>query len=84
MAIGYLTLDKNSAGALSTWSGYESGYGEIRYTTPSTDTELVTVSIPAEMSGATFNSATLTYTLSSDSGTRKVQFAGGGGDVTNA
>ena len=74
MAIGYLTLSRNSAGANSTWSGYESGYNEIRYTTPTWGGQAVTVTIPAEMQGATFNSATLTYNVSSPSGTRRVAY----------
>ena len=53
MAIGYLTLSRNSAGANSSWSGYESGYGEVRYTTPTWGGQAVTVTVPAEMQGAT-------------------------------
>ena len=84
MALGYLTLSSNTAGALSTWNGYESGYGEVRYTTPTTDGQAITVTIPAEMQNATFNSATLSYTVSSASGTRHVRFNGEGQDATNA
>ena len=84
MAIGYLTLSRNSAGANSTWSGYESGYNEIRYTTPTWGGQAVTVTIPAEMQGATFNSATLTYNVSSPSGTRRVAYHNEGTLVTNA
>ena len=84
MAIGYLTLSRNSAGANSSWSGYESGYGEVRYTTPTWGGQAVTVTVPAEMQGATFNSATLTYTVSSPSGTRRVYYHNEGVAVTNA
>ena len=84
MAIGYLTLSRNSAGANSSWSGYESGYGEVRYTTPSWGGQAVTVTVPAEMAGATFNSATLTYTVSSVSGTKHVYYHNEGVTVTNA
>ena len=84
MAIGYLTLSRNYAGANSTWSGYESGYNEIRYTTPTWGGQAVTVTVPAEMQGATFNSATLTYTVSSPSGTRRVYYHNEGVAVTNA
>ena len=84
MAIGYLTLSRNSAGANSSWSGYEAGYNEIRYTTPTWGGQAVTVTVPAEMQGATFNSATLTYTVSSPSGTRRVYYHNEGVAVTNA
>ena len=84
MAIGYLTLSRNSAGANSSWSGYESGYGEVRYTTPSWGGQAVTVTVPAEMAGATFNSATLTYMVSSVSGTKHVYYHNEGVTVTNA
>ena len=83
MAIGYLTLSSNTAGALSTWTGimYPDGIG---YTTPTTDSQTITVSVPAEMEGAVFNSATLSYSVSSGSGTRKVCYSGGAVNVTNA
>lgn len=84
MAIGYLTLSRNSAGANSTWSGYESGYGEVRYTTPTWGGQAVTVTVPAEMQGATFNSATLSYSVSSPSGTRRVAYHNESTLVTNA
>ncbi len=84
MAIGYLTLSRNSAGANSSWSGYEAGYNEIRYTTPTWGGQAVTVTVPAEMQGATFNSATLTYNVSSPSGTRRVYYHNEGVPVTNA
>lgn len=82
--IGYLTLSSNTAGALSTWTGYQSGYGEVRYTTPTVDSQTISVSVPAEMAGATINSVTLTYNVSSGSGTRKVCYSGGAVNVTNA
>lgn len=82
--VGYLVLSKNRAGAVSAWSGYESGYGEIRYTTPTWGGEKITVSVPAEMEGATFNSATLTYQTNAVSGSKYVRFDGESVDVTNA
>lgn len=82
--VGYLVLNKNKVGAVSTWSGYESGYAEVRYTTPTWGGAKVTVSVPAEMEGATFNSATLSYRVSSASGSRYVRFNGESVDVTNA
>ena len=82
--VGYLVLNKNKVGASSTWSGYESGYDEVRYTTPTWGGAKVTVSVPAEMEGATFNSATLSYHVSSASGSRYVRFDGESVDVTNA
>ncbi len=54
------------------------------YTTPTTDSQTITVTVPAEMQGATFNSATLSYSVSSGSGTRKVCYSGGAVNVTNA
>ena len=42
------------------------------------------MTIPAEMQGATFNSATLTYNVSSPSGTRRVAYHNEGTLVTNA
>ena len=82
--IGYLTLSSNTAGALSTWTGYQPSQNYIAYTTPTVDSQTITVSVPAEMTGATFNSATLTYNVSSGSGTRKVCYSGGATAVTNA
>jgi len=75
MAQGNLTLSSNRAETYSTWNGYQSGYGEIRYTTPSTDSQTITVSIPASMANASFNSVTLSYSLDSASGTRSIKFA---------
>ncbi len=82
MAIGYLTLSSNTAGALSTWTCIMYPDGPA-YTTPTTDSQTITVSVPAEMQGAAFNSATLSYSVSSGSGTRKVCYSGGATNVTN-
>lgn len=82
MAIGYLTLSSDKAGALSTWTGTRSG-SSIVYSTPTSDGQKITVSVPAEMQGAVFNSATLVYSVSGGSGTRKVQYDGTGTTVTN-
>ena len=83
MAIGYLTLSSNQAGAISTWTCIMYPDGPA-YTTPTTDSQTITVSVPAEMQGATFNSATLSYSVSSGSGTRKVCYTGGAVNVTSA
>ena len=82
MSIGYLTLSGNQAGAISTWTGimYPDGIG---YTTPTWGGQAITVTVPAEMQGATFNSATLTYTVSSPSGTRYVRYNGESVSVGN-
>ena len=84
MAIGTLVLSSNHAASLSTWEGYEGGYNQVYYTNPTTDNTVITVSIPPEMNGATFNSATLTYTVSSDSGTRRVCYKDTYINVTNS
>jgi hypothetical protein len=54
------------------------------YTTPTWGGQAITVTIPAEMQGATFNSATLTYTVSSPSGTWYVRYNGESVSVGNA
>ena len=69
MATGLLTLSRNTAGAVSTWDGWYAGNGNYSYSTPTTDGQAITVTVPTEMQGATFNSATLTYNVSSASGT---------------
>lgn len=52
MATTTLIITPSSGGALSTWTGYESGYGEIRYTTPTTDGFMATFAKPAALTGA--------------------------------
>ena len=83
MAIGYLTLSSNQAGAISTWTCIMYPDGPA-YTTPTWGGQAITVTIPAEMQGATFNSATLTYTVASPSGTRYVRYNGESVSVGNA
>ncbi len=83
MATGFLTLSGNTAGAVSTWNGWYAGNGNYSYSTPTTDGQAITVTVPAEMQGATFNSATLTYNVSSASGTRHVRFNGESYEVTS-
>ena len=83
MAIGYLTLSSNQAGAISTWTCIMYPDGPA-YTTPTWGGQAITVTVPAEMQGATFNSATLTYTVSSPSGTRYVRYNGESVSVGNA
>ena len=83
MAIGYLTLSSNQAGAISTWTCIMYPDGPA-YTTPTWGGQAITVTVPAEMQGATFNSATLTYTVSSPSGTRYVRYNGESVSVGNS
>ena len=83
MAIGYLTLSSNQAGAISTWTCIMYPDGPA-YTTPTWGGQAITVTVPTEMQGATFNSATLTYTVSSPSGTRYVRYNGESVSVGNA
>ena len=84
MASGYLTLSDTNVSAVSTWTGNPDSSGTIIYTTPVAQAATVTVTVPSTMTGATFNSAILSYTVSSASGTRKVCYTGGAVSVTSA
>ena len=61
--------------ATSQWSGYESGYGEVRYTNATTDGGIAVFDLSA-LQGASIYKAHLIYSLHSNSGTRRVRFAG--------
>ena len=84
MAEAYLTLSGCAAAAVSVWTGYEAGYGQVRYTTPTVDGQAVTVTVPAVLRGASFSGAHLSYTLAQDAGTAAVRFEGTGLAATDA
>lgn len=87
MATGYLSLSNNAAGATSTWTGTKRGTAQgetIVYSTPTTNSQTIAVTIPEEMRAATINSATLTYTGAGGSGTKRVCYLGGSVSVTDA
>lgn len=84
MATANLTCSPTSGGAVSTWSGYQSGYNEIRYTTPTADGFYCTITVPSSLTGATFNSVSFTYTGAGASGTKAVRYNGTSTSVTNA
>lgn len=86
MATGYLTVNPNTAYCTSTWTAtwHGTAQGEtITYSTPTTQSSNVTVTIPEEMRSATINSVTLTYSGSGGSGTKRVCYSGGAVTVTN-
>lgn len=84
MATTTLNVSPSTAGAKSSWRvHYVPGSG-YSYTTPNTDGTKVTISVPSSLSGVVFNSVTFTYSVSSDPGTRKVQYYGTATNVTNA
>ena len=86
MAVGYLSVSKTTAYASSSWTGTKHGTAQgetIIYSTPTTGTDRITVTVPAEMANAVFNSATLSYDVTYESGgTRRVVLDGS--SVTNA
>ena len=84
MAEAYLTLSGCAAAAVSLWNGYEAGYSQVRYTTPTVDGQAVTVTVPAVLRGASFSGAHLSYTLAQDAGTAAVRFEGTGLAATDA
>ena len=69
--------------ALSRWNGYESGYGEIRYTTPGADGGTAAFDLGA-LNGTQISGAHLSYRVSSDSGARTVRFSGSSAMATDA
>lgn len=79
-----LTSSPASASCTSTWSGYESGYNEVRYTTPTQVGDSVVIALPADLAGAAFESARLSYRASSAAGTKSVRYDGSGVAVTDA
>lgn len=74
MATGRLTTDKTTVSVTSTWNGYQSGYGEIRYTNPTTGSVNVTVTIPEAMQGARFVSAHVNLNLTQENGSASARF----------
>lgn len=80
---GNLTLSKTSAQATSTWRGYNVT-PSIGYTTPTWDYDSLTITVPAAMAGAVFNSCTLTLNHSAVSGTVYARFSDTKQDVTAA
>jgi len=87
MATATLNVSTNTVGAVSEYTAYESGPSGnrvIKYTTPSVDGGEVIITVPSGLANCVFNSAQLTYTVSSDSGTRTVKYSSTATDVTNA
>lgn len=81
---GYLTLSKSSAAATSTWTGTDTRRQGVIYSTPTTDYDNVTISVPAAMQGSIFEAVSFTYTLSSASGSAGIQFSDTRETFTNA
>lgn len=84
MATTTLIITPSSGGALSTWTGYESGYGEIRYTTPTTDGFMATFAKPAALTGAVLHGVEIAITGSGGSGVTYVRYKGTAISVNNA
>lgn len=68
MATGYLSLSASSVQAKSTWTVQKVGGDQYQRSSPSTGYGYVTVSVPASMSGASFNSVSFTYNSSGGTG----------------
>lgn len=81
--IANLTLSKTSAQATSTWTGYNVT-PSIGYTVPTWDYDSITVTVPATLAGAVFNSCTLTLNRNTASGSAYVRFSDTKEDVTAA
>ena len=64
----------SSVGALSRWSGFESAYGEVRYTQPSVDGGYVTFDL-SDLADARVTGAHLRYSVNSGAGLRHIRFA---------
>ena len=83
MPVLTITGSPSSAGALSRWSGYESAYGEIRYTQPSADGGYIEFDLHA-LRNARVSKAHLSCSVSSGAGTRHVRFANSSVEATDA
>lgn len=79
-----IPLSPASVSIISTWYGYDDGHGNIRYITPTVDGRWITLSLPAELEGASFESAHLSYTRTGASGTVKLTYQNSGVIVTDA
>jgi len=84
MASINLVISPATGGAMSSWTGYESGYGQIRYTTPTTDGFMATLSRPAELSGATIQSVSIRITGNGSPGTTYARYNGTAISMTEA
>lgn len=84
MPTANLTCSPTTGGAVSTWNAWYAGNGKYSYSTPTTDGFKCTVTVPASMKGATFNSVAFTYTGSGASGTKAVRYNSTSLSVTNA
>lgn len=84
MASVNLVISPSSGGAMSSWTGYESGYGQVRYTTPTTDGFMATLTRPAALSGATIQSVSISITGSGNAGTTYARYAGTAISMTEA
>ena len=85
MATVQLTFSRASVYLTSTWDGFESGYNELRYTTPTLAEANVDVTVPDALpEDAVITSAHLSYTLSGPYGTRFLRYAGTSVTVTDA
>ncbi|MBQ3668410.1 MAG: hypothetical protein II920_04190 [Clostridia bacterium] len=70
--------------AQSAYSGYQSGYGEVRYTQPGADGGRAVFTLPLTLKGASFSKAHLSYSVSGGAGTRHVRFSGTSTEATDA
>lgn len=79
-----LTLSKTAATCSSEWTGRYIIGGSFEYTTPTTDYDNITVSVPEILRGATINSVTFSFSTSNVTGSKKVVFNDTRVSATNA
>ena len=84
MPTASLLLSAAHVSLSSAWSGYEAGYGEVRYTQPRVDGCALTLSLPPALENASFDSLSFTFHVSADPGTRHIRFSGTGEEVSDA
>lgn len=85
MASTTLQTSKTGAFARSTWTGTYNIGGSFTYSTPTTGSDTITVTVPATLAGVTFTSATVSYTsILTKAGSRSVKFGDTNVNVTNA
>ncbi len=84
MPTASLLLSAARVSLTSAWSGYEAGYGEVRYTQPRVDGCALTLSLPPALHGAAFDSLSFNFRVVSDPGLRHIRFSGTGEEVSDA
>ena len=86
MASTTLQVSKSEAYCSSSWTGTEySPDVPVRYTSPTTGSDTITVTVPATLTGVTFTSAAVNYTtILTKAGSRSIKFSDTNANVTNA